>query len=99
MNKFFTWLLGSVHADKKRSPQASEGGSFEEAKSVKKNEIPQKGQFNIMVGYNQQNVLAKERSRFNVIGNYIDRSVAREIAGIEPKHTGPLNPFRYRQPS
>lgn len=36
------------------------GGSAIETKSVKKNEIPQKGQFNIMVGYNQQNVLPTE---------------------------------------
>ena len=41
---------------------ASKGaGTFFKAKSTKRNEIPQKGQFNIMVGYNQQNLLTKKR--------------------------------------
>jgi hypothetical protein len=37
-----------VRAEKEMKPSASEGGNFFEAKSVKRNEIPQKGQFNIM---------------------------------------------------
>lgn len=34
-------------------------------KSVKRNEIPQKGQFNIMVSYGNENVLTKKREGKN----------------------------------
>jgi hypothetical protein len=50
-----------VRADEKRSPQVSEGESLEEAKSVKRNEIPQKGQFNIMVDYSRNFLLTIKR--------------------------------------
>mgnify|MGYP001578867489 CR=1 FL=1 len=66
--KIFSWLFGSWRSVKEMKPSVSEGGNFVTEKSVKKNEIPQKGQFNIMVGYNQQNVLTKKRSGFNENG-------------------------------
>lgn len=58
--KWLAMLFGSVRAEKGMKPSVSEGGNSVEAKLVKKNEIPKRGQFNIMVSYSNENVLTKK---------------------------------------
>lgn len=55
MKKLFNWLFGSTRSVKEMKPLVSRGGNFDTEKSVKKNEIPQRGQFNIMVDYGNEN--------------------------------------------
>ena len=58
--KLFNWLFGSTHSEKEMKPFASKGGNFVSEKSNKERDNSVKGEFNITICYDQQNLLTKE---------------------------------------